>query len=169
MRVRDAPVHVSSTFTEVQDVRELAGAIVYDCRPPLLPVLIPLRDLQHSSVDYTAASSSLAAAPAEETPGPRDSVPERVAAPEFAAASSVDPGTDLEDELVYVSPVPTMISPLPDSDAALPVSPSGYLEPQLPALAGSLVPLFHGWETRCRHRTSSHHTPCYRSFRFMPG
>ena len=46
-------------------------------------------------------------------------------------------GTDVEDELEYVSPLPMMISPIPDSDAASPMFPAGYLEPPLPALFGS--------------------------------
>ena len=82
----------------------------------------------------------MAAAPAEETPEFSGSVQERVATQGFAEAPSDDTGTDLEDELEYVSPLPMMISPLPDY-ATLPVSPSRYLEPPLPALAGSPVPL----------------------------
>ena len=65
----------------------------------------------------------------------RGSVPEWTATPEFAAVSSDDPGTDFEDELLHVSLLPTIISPLPDSDTAIPVSPSRYLEPPVPALA----------------------------------
>ena len=61
----------------------------------------------------------------------RYSVPEQAAALGFAAVSPDDPGTDLEDEMLYVSPLPTMISPLPDYDTALPVSPSRYLVPTL--------------------------------------
>ena len=122
-----------------QDVQELARAVVYDCRPSVLPVSIKLSDLRRSSVVRPAASSSLAAPPAEETPGPRGSVPEGVAAPGFAAVSSDDPGTDLEDKLLHVSLLPTIISPLPDSDTALPVYPSRYLEPPVPALADSVT------------------------------
>ena len=54
-------------------------------------------------------------------------------------AGMIVPGTDLEDELEYVSPLPTMISPLPDSDATITMSPARYLES--PALAGSPIPL----------------------------
>ena len=50
---------------------------------------------------------------------------------------SDNPGTDVEDELEYVSLLPTMISPIPASDAASPMSPAGYLEPPLPTLVGS--------------------------------
>ena len=82
-----------------------------------------------------AASSSLAAPPVEDAPVSRSSVPERAAAPVFAAVSSDDSGTSLEDKLLHVSPLPTIISPLPDSDTALPVSLSRYLAPPVPALA----------------------------------
>ena len=58
-----------SAITVVQDVRELAGKSVYDCRPPILPVSIPLHDFRRSPVDRPAEPSSLAAAPVEETPG----------------------------------------------------------------------------------------------------
>ena len=112
-RVWDAPVCEKSAITVVQDVRELAGNIVYDCRPPLLPVSIPLHNFRRSSVDGPAAPSNLAATP-EETPGFSGSVQERVATPGFAEAPLDDTGTDLEDELEYVSLLPTMISPLPD-------------------------------------------------------
>ena len=61
----------------------------------------------------------------------RSSVPERTAAPGFAAVYSDDGYSDdgLEDELLNVSPLSTIISPLPHSDSALPVSPSRYPEP----------------------------------------
>ena len=67
MRVRDAPLCEQSAITVVHNVRELAGAIVYDCRPPLLPVSIPLHDFQCSPVGRPVAPSNLAVAPAEET------------------------------------------------------------------------------------------------------
>ena len=137
MRVREEPVCEQSKLTVVQDVRGLAGALVYDCRTPLLPVSIPLRDLRRSSADRPTAPSSLAAAPMEVTPGFSGSVREPVATPGFVETPSDDPGTDVEDELEYVSPLPTMISPIPDSDAAIAMSPAGYLEPPPPALAGS--------------------------------
>ena len=62
-RVRDVPVHA---VTADQAVRELAGAVVYDCRPRVLPVSIRLKDFQRPSVVRPAASSSLAAPPVEE-------------------------------------------------------------------------------------------------------
>ena len=91
-------------------------------RPRVLPVSIMLKDFRRLSVVRPAASSSLAAPSAEEAPVSRSSVPEWAAAPVFAAVSSDDSGTGLEDELLHVSPLPMMISPLPDSDTAFPVS-----------------------------------------------
>ena len=82
-----------------------------------------------------AVSSSLAAPPAGEVPLSRCSAPERATDPGFAVVLPDDTGTDLEDELLDVSPLPKMISPLPDSDAGIPVSPSQYLEPLVPTPA----------------------------------
>ena len=59
--------------------------------------------------------------------------PERVAIPELGVAPPDDSGTDLEDELLNISPLPTIVSPLPEPDEALPVSSSLYPEPPVPA------------------------------------
>ena len=63
-RVRDVPVYIPSPVTADQAIRELAGAVVYDCRPLVLPVSIRLSDFRRPSVVRPAASSSLAAPPA---------------------------------------------------------------------------------------------------------
>ena len=86
----------------------------------------------------------------EATPEFGDSVQDPVVTPGFVGTPSDDPGTDVEDELEYVSPLPTMISLIPDSDAASPMSPAGYLEPPLPALVGSptTLPVENALQTR---------------------
>ena len=61
-RVREEPVCEQSQLTVVQDVQELAGALVYDCRPHLLPVSIPLQNLRRSLADRSTPPSSLSAA-----------------------------------------------------------------------------------------------------------
>ena len=132
--VRDDPVCVPSPATAYQAVRELAGAVVYDCRPRILPVSIRLQYFRRPSGVRLAASSNLTTPPAEEAPVFRNSVPERAATPEFAAILSDDSGTDLEDELLHVSLLLTIVSPLQDPDTALPVSPSRYPAPPVPAL-----------------------------------
>ena len=106
-RLRDDPVHVPSPATADQAVRDLAGAVIYDCRPHILPVSIRLQDFRLPSGVRPAASSSLAAPPAEEATMFGSAVLERAATPKFAAILSDDPGTDLEDELLHVSPLPT--------------------------------------------------------------
>ena len=115
-RLRDDPVHVPSLMTADQAVLDLTGAVIYDCRPRILPVLIKLRDCRRPSGVRPAASASLAP-------------------PEFTVISSDDPGTDLEDELLQISLLPPIVSPLPESDAAPGVSLSLYPAPPVPTLA----------------------------------
>ena len=66
--------------------------------------------------------------------------PERLAPPEFAVTISDDPGTDLEDKLLQILPLPTIVSLLPEPDVGLPVSPSLYLAPPVPALPDPAMP-----------------------------
>ena len=70
----------------IQDTSDVQGAIVYDCRPPLLPVSLQLK-------------ASLAAPPWEDGLAISGVGPEGVAIPEIGVAPLVDLGTDLEDEL----------------------------------------------------------------------
>ena len=60
--------------------------------------------------------------------------PEGVAILELGVAPPDDSGTYLEDKLLNVSPLPTTVSPLTEPVEALPVSPSLYPEPPVPAL-----------------------------------
>ena len=92
-RVREEPVCAQSQLTVVQDVWELAGALVYDCRPYI----------RHSSTDRSTPPSSLSATPVEVIPEFCDSVQEPVVTPGFVGTLSDHPGTDVEDELEYVS------------------------------------------------------------------
>ena len=124
-RVRDDPVRVPSPVTADHAVRELVGAVVYDCRPRVLSVSIRLRDFRRLSVVRSAASSSLAAPPAEEAPVFRNSVPERAVTPVFAAVLLDDSGTDFRGQTVTCLSV---------ADTALPVSSSRYTAPPVPAL-----------------------------------
>ena len=83
----------------VQDPSDLQGAIVYDCRPPLLPVSLRLKDIGPLPLRRTVVSASLAAPPQEDFTAIGGMSPERVAIPELGVAPLVDPDTDLEDEL----------------------------------------------------------------------
>ena len=89
--VRDEPVRVPSPTTADRAIQDLTGAVIYDCRPRILPVLIQLKDIGHSPRFRPVASASLAAPPAEETMVIGGASPERVAIPEFGVTPSDDP------------------------------------------------------------------------------
>ena len=105
-RVRDEPVGVESPTMTVQAIPDLAGAIIYDCRPPLLPVSLRLKDIGLLPRARPVASASLAAPPPEDTMVIGGANPEGVAIPELGVAPPDDSVTDLEDELLNVSPLP---------------------------------------------------------------
>ena len=132
-RVRDEPVGVESPTLNVQDIPDLTGAIIYDCRPPLLPVSLRLRDI---GLSPRARPVALAVPPPEDSMVIGGASPERVAIPELGVAPPDDSGTELEDELcdelLNTSPLPTIVSPLMEPVEALP-SPSLYPEPPVPA------------------------------------
>ena len=131
-RVCDEHVRVPSPTIADQAIPDVAGAVIYDCRPRILPVSIRLKDIGHSPRVRPVASASVAAPPAEEAMVIGGASPERVAIPELGVAPPDDPGTDLEDELLQISPLPTIVSPLAEPAEALPVSPSLYPEPPVP-------------------------------------
>ena len=133
-RVCAESVGVESPTMTVQAIPDLAGAIVYDCRPPLLPVSLRLNDIGLLPRDRPVASASLAAPPSEDTMVIGGASPEGVAISELGVAPPDDSGTDLEDELLNVSLLPTIVSPLTEPVEALPVCPSLYPEPPVPAL-----------------------------------
>ena len=143
-RVHDEPVRVLSPTIEDQAIPDLTGTVMYDCRPRILPVSIKLKDIGRSPQFRPVASASLAAPPAEETMVIGGSSPEKVANPELGVAPPDDPGTDLEDELLQISPLPTIVSPIPEPDEALPLSPSLYPEPPVPGQPDP-APTFESW------------------------
>ena len=93
-RVRDEPVGVESPTMAVQAIPDLAGAIIYDCRPPLLPVSLRLKDIGLLPRARPVASTSLAAPPPEDTMVIGGASPEGVAIPELGVAPPGDSGTD---------------------------------------------------------------------------
>ena len=106
------------------EVSDLApGSVVYDCRPPLLPVTVQLRGPLSPCVVHPAASSSLAAPPADDvvgTPGPD---PTESCVP--LSVTSDDPGMYLEDELCRTAGSHFF--------SFVPMSPSRYPAPAVPA------------------------------------
>ena len=81
----------------IQDPSDLQGALVYYCRPPLLPVSLKLEDI--GPLQPTVVSASLAAPPREDGMGVSCVSSEGVAITELGVAPLADSETDLEDEL----------------------------------------------------------------------
>ena len=93
--VRDLPV------LTLQDPSDVQGAVVYDCRPPLLPVSLDLSGIDPVSGLSTIISASVIVPPRV------DGLPisgggggsNALVVPELGVAPLEDSGTDLEDEL----------------------------------------------------------------------
>ena len=94
-RVLEESIDIGPPTLTIQDASDLMGAIVYDCRPPILPVCLGLKGIGLLPL----ASASLAAPPLEDSMVIGGASPEGVAIPEFGVAPSDDRETDLEDEL----------------------------------------------------------------------
>ena len=98
VRILEESVGVEPPTLTVQDPSDLQGAIVYDCRPPMLPVSLRLKDIGQFPLCQTVVSASLAATPQEDFVAIDGASPEGVANPELVVATLIDPDTDLEDE-----------------------------------------------------------------------
>ena len=68
----------------VQDSSHLKDGIVYDCRPPFLPVSLQLEDIGPFPLWRTVVLASLASPPQEDFMAIGGVSPERVAIPELA-------------------------------------------------------------------------------------
>ena len=87
--------------------------MVYDCRPPLIPVSLQLSDIGPLSGQPTVVSASVAVPPWEDRLTISGVCSDVLVVPEIGVAPLVDSGTDLEDEL----PMPDCS---PSTDAAMP-------------------------------------------------
>ena len=79
----------------IQDPADVQGEMVYDCRPPLLPVSLVILD----RVRVTVVAASVAVPPWEEGQTINNLNSDVVAFPGLGVAPLVDSGMDLEDEL----------------------------------------------------------------------
>ena len=66
VRILEESVGVEPPTLTVQDALDLQGAIVYDCRPPMLPVSLRLKDIRQLPLRRTVVSASLAVPPQED-------------------------------------------------------------------------------------------------------
>ena len=129
----------------IQDPLDVQGARVYDCRPPLLPVLLQLSDIGPLPVRPTVVSASLAVPPWEDGLAISGVGPDVVAFPELGVALLVDSGTNLEDELPTPDGSPSTDA-VKTGKVALPVvrpEPRGVIDLELEKvlLQGSILPM----------------------------
>ena len=106
---RDMPDQIAPQLTE-QDPLMAAGAVVFDCRPALLPVSVDV-----SGIDMRAVRSVIS--PAESVLAPPELEKQFGGAdlfdyigPELDVSPLPDPGTDLEDELPSPDGSPMVMS-----------------------------------------------------------
>ena len=104
-------------------ISDVQGALVYDCRPPLLPASLQLEDIGALPLRRTVASASLAAPPQVDLMEIGGASPEMVAVPE------------LQKALLCVSILPEMVTPLEEPVEGFPTAPSSYPEPPVPVLS----------------------------------
>ena len=124
VRVMESPVPNVPVLT-VQDPLAAAGAVVLDCRPPLLPVSMDLLAIRAPAIRTSDSGSGDSGSGS--TRGAGVLPPEReqlfgggdllsLICPELGVTPLVDPGTDVEDEwpTPAVSPVPVVngVAPL---------------------------------------------------------
>ena len=98
----------------LQDPSDVQGAVVYDCRPPLLPVFLHLSGIGPLSGLPTVVSASVVVPPREDGLTISGGDSDGLVILELGVAPLEDSGTDLEDEL----PTP---DGSPSTDATKPV------------------------------------------------
>ena len=76
-----------------QEALDMQGALVYDCRPPLLPVSLRLEDIGALPLRWTVASASLAAPPQVDLMEIADVSSDIVAVPELGVVPLMDTDT----------------------------------------------------------------------------
>ena len=98
IRVMESPVRIAPRLT-VQDPLAAAGAVVLDCRPPLLPGVMNVTVMDLAEIQSSTMASEAVTVPPEreQSFGGGDLLSS--ICPELGVAPRINPGTDLEDEL----------------------------------------------------------------------
>ena len=104
----------------VQDPVEAVGASVVDCRPPVLPVSIPLRVLSPSTV-LRAREAGAFSLSRPERQSIMDMDTSEITIERIIGYPWNDPGTDVEDELPTPAATPSQYTSPPVLDGTLPV------------------------------------------------
>ena len=98
MRVMSGSVSDLPILT-LQDPADAQGTLIYDCRPPLLPVSLQLCDLGPLPVRRPAVSASVAVPPWGEGQSIDEMGSDLVVFPELGIVSLIDSGTNLKNKL----------------------------------------------------------------------
>ena len=112
----ESPVQNAPRLT-VQDPLTAAGAVVLDCRPPLLPVSMDISGVDLSVIRALTMSAEAGAFPPKREQSFVGGDLLSLICPELGVTPLTDPGTDLEDEL----PTPAA-SPVTVDHGAAPLS-----------------------------------------------
>ena len=94
----EEPAVVNIPVLTIQDPLATAGTVVLDCRPPLLPVSLDIRDVDLSAGRLPAVSAGMDVLLPGREPLSSGGDLLGLICPELGVAPLVDPGTDLEDE-----------------------------------------------------------------------
>ena len=98
-RRRMRPVRIlEESFGDLQALTaqnpvDLQGAVIYDCRPPLLPISLRLKDIGRLPLHRTIPSASLAAPPREDSMDIGGVSPNELVVPELGVAPLSDSDT----------------------------------------------------------------------------
>ena len=113
--IPNTATHVTSQLTE-QDPRTMAGAVVIDCRPAVLPVSVNVSGIDMQTVRHAEPPAE---PPAELVIAPTEREEESTTPmwlndidPELEVTPLLDSGTDCQDELSSPDGSPMVISPI---------------------------------------------------------
>ena len=119
----EEPAVVSVPVLTIQDPLAAVGAVVLDCRPPLLPVSMDIRGVDLSAGRLPAMSAGMDVLLPGREPLSNGGDLLGLICPELGVAPLVDTGTDLEDER------PTPVGPpLSAVDECMPLSPTSGVD-----------------------------------------
>ena len=109
--IQNTATHVAPRLTE-QDPRMAAGAVVFDCRPAVLPVSVDVSGIDMRTVRRAEPPAEPFVVPAERKQEFRGSVWLDHIDPELEVTPLLDSGTDCQDELSSPDGSPMVISPI---------------------------------------------------------
>ena len=128
----------------LQDPADAQGALVYDCRPPLLPVSLQLCDLGTLAGRQPEVSASMAVPPWEEGPLIGDVDSDMLVFPELGIAPLITPIVDpVVDSMVSPAAYPEPPIPVVLVDEPVPVLESSPLQEVADSPVRECSPSFH--------------------------